>query len=203
MPTELEEQHRVLSEVSHDLANQFHRTYYLMELLGQSLPSEDENAGALLERLRETIEDIESMSRSALAFVRPLVLHPLRVRVDDLAASLRQHAGMRAIELKGDITAGRCEVEVDPARISEALAFLCRAAMADDDSQSPVVVELFGGNPVGMRIHRAPGATRPTPMDLKLALTTRIVRLHGGALDIEDGDSASLTLRLPVVAAEA
>jgi signal transduction histidine kinase len=203
VPTEVEEQHRVLSEVSHDLANQFHRTYYLMELLGQALPPEDPNAGCLLERLRTTVEEIESMARSALAFARPLVLHRLRVRLEDLATSLRQHAGMRTVELTGDITAGRCEVDVDPARISEALGFLCRAAVADDESQAPVVVELFGGDPVALRIHRVAGASKPAKIDLRLAQSARIARLHGGALDIEEGEFASLTLRLPVAAGEA
>jgi signal transduction histidine kinase len=203
VPTELEEQHRVLSEVSHDLANQFHRTYYLIELLGEALPPGNATTGDLLGRLRETVEDIESMSRSALAFMRPIDLQFLRVRLEDLATSLRQHVGMRPIELKDDASAGRCEVDVDPARISEALGFLCRAAIADDNSEEPVTVELFGGDPVALRIRRAAGATKPAHIDLRLALTARIARLHGGALDIEDGEAASITLRLPVAAAEA
>lgn len=203
MPTELEEQHRVLSEVSHDLANQFHRTYYLMELIGEALPAGNETAAPLLERLRETVEEIESMARSTLAFVRPIDLHRLRVRLEDLTASLRQHAGMRTVEVRGDMAAGRCEVDVDPARISEALGFLCRAATADDESQSPVVVELFGGDTVALRIHRVAAVAQPTRMDLRLALTARIARLHGGELDIDDGDSSSLTLRLPIAAGEA
>lgn len=215
MATELDEQNRVLSEVSHDLANQFHRAYYLMDLIGEVPAPDNEAAGPLLERLRETVEEIESMARGALSFVRPLDLRRLRVRLQDLTASLRQHAGMRSIELRGDMAAGLCEIDVDPAKISEALATLCRTATANDDSQAPVVVELFAGETVALRIYRngrtgptASDATdaidarasKPTRMDLGLALSTRIARLHGGDIDIDDGEPSSLTLRLPLAA---
>jgi hypothetical protein len=132
--------------------------------------------------------------------------------MDDLVASLRQHVGLRPVELAGDLGAGKCEVSVDPARISEALAFLCRVASADDDTQSPIVIELIGGDPVGIRIHRAIGSSGASPAatgdgaefaggaydHLKLAQTARIAELHGGALDIHNGDRSSWTLTLPV-----
>jgi len=195
---ELDDQQRVLSEASHDLANRFHRSYYFLELLGEAIGPDNDSAESLLTRLRETVEDIESISRSTLDFIRPLELRTLRVRMDDLVASLRQHVGLRPVELGGDTEAGRSEVEVDPARISEALAILCRTVVGDDDTQSPVIVELIGGDPVGLCIRGAAKALGATHADIALALTARIARLHGGALDIGGGDSLSMTLRLPV-----
>jgi signal transduction histidine kinase len=195
---ENEDQQRVLSEVSHDLANRFHRSYYFFELLADSLDPANEGAASLMEKLRATIEELESMTRRALDFMRPMELRTLRVRLSDLTASMRQHAGMREIELRGDDETGACEVEVDPARISEALAFVCKAATDGDESREPLVVELVGGNPVGLRVHCLAGAAEAALTDLPLALTARIARLHGGALEIDNPSGASLTLRLPL-----
>jgi len=198
--TELEDQQVVLSEVSHDLANRFHRSYYFLELLGDALDPSSDAAPSLLAGLRGTVEDIESMTRSALDFVRPIELRKLRVRLGDLTTSMRQHVGMREIDVRGDLAAGRWEVDVDPARISEALAFLCRVATEGDDSNVPVVVELIGTDPVGLRVHRATAAPIGARTDIVLAQATRIARLHGGALDVGEGEAWSLTLRLPVAA---
>jgi signal transduction histidine kinase len=195
---ENDEQQRVLSEVSHDLANRFHRSYYFLELLGQALDPSSDGATELLEKLRSTVEELESMTRRALDFVRPMELRTLRVRLSDLTASMRQYAGMREIELRGDQTAGDSEVEVDPARISEALAFVCTAATDGDESREPMIIELVGGNPVGLRVHRLSGAPEAAEFNLGLALTARIARLHGGALEIDSTGSPSLTLRLPL-----
>ena len=202
MATDLDDQQRILSEVSHDLANRFHRSYYFIDLLGEALGPEEGNAGSLLESLRLSVEDIEAMARATLEYMRPLELRKLTVRMEDLAASLRQHAGLRSIEIRGDTAAARREVDVDPSRISQALAVLCKAAIAGDESQAPLVVEFIDGDQVGLRIHRASAATGPMPTGITLALTARIARLHGGAVDLDDGPAASLTLRLPASSRE-
>lgn len=198
MSIALDDQERVLSEVSHDLANRFHRSYYMLDLLGDALDPANANAPQLLDGLRGTFEEVEAMIRATLSLLRPLELRPLRVRLEDLATSLRQHVGLREVSLLGDLSAGGSEVEVDPARISEALAFLCRAAVDGSDTSSPVVVELEGGDPVGLRVHRAEGAAHAPPSSLQFALTARIAESHGGALEIDAGGAGSLTLRLPV-----
>jgi signal transduction histidine kinase len=200
---DLDDQDRVLSEVSHDLANCFHRSYYLLDLLHEVIPAGDDTVASTVGRLRGTLEEIEAMSRSALAFVRPIELRRLRVRMDDLVASMRQHVGIRRIEISGDSGAGRCEVDVDPARISEALSLLCKASMHDGAGGQPLVVELLDGNPVALRIHRDAGLDDPARRDLPMALTARIAHLHGGDLDIQDGEASSLTLKLPLAAGEA
>jgi signal transduction histidine kinase len=195
---ENEEQQRVLSEVSHDLANRFHRSYYFLELLGEALNSSGDGAASLLEKLRGTVEELESMTRRALDYMRPMELRTLRVRLSDLTASMRQYAGLRDFELRGEDKAGACEVEVDPARISEALAFVCRAATEGDETKDPMVVELLGGNPVGLRVYRLSGAPAAAATTLTLALTSRIARLHGGALEIDNTGGASITILLPL-----
>jgi signal transduction histidine kinase len=195
---ENEEQQRVLSEVSHDLANRFHRSYYFLELLADSLDPASEGAASIMEKLRATVEELESMTRRALDFMRPMELRTLRVRLSDLTASMRQHAGMREIELRDEQETGACEVDVDPARISEALGFVCRAATDGDESKDPMVIELLAGNPVGVRVYRLAGTPEAALTDLAMALTARIARLHGGGLEIDNTDGASLTLRLPL-----
>lgn len=199
MSTELDDHKRVLSEAAHDLANHIHRSYYFLELLADAIGPDNPAAGSLVSRLKDSLADIESDIRSTMAFIRPVELHRLRVRMDDLVSSLRQHVGLRPVELGGDIDAGRCEVEVDPGRISEALGLLCKAAAGEEeDVQIPILVELIEGNPVGLRIHRTQGTSGEFRPDLTLAQSARIARLHGGTLDFQDGNSSSVTLRLPV-----
>lgn len=189
---------QVLGEVSHDLANRFHRFYYYAELLEGALGPDSEAAVELLDRARATVEDIESMTRAALAFVRPMDLHLLDVRLSDLVMSLRQHAGEHPVEVRGDDRTGQARVQVDPSRISEALATLCRTAVNLLDEGVPLVVELLEGDPVGLRL-ALPTETDPaTGIGLPLALTAKIARSHGGTLDLKGGRDASLTLWLPV-----
>ena len=197
MSTEVDDEQRVLSEASHDLANRIHRSYYFLELLSDAVGPDAETATSLLSRLRETIEDVEKIVRTTLAFVRPIELRLLQVRLEDLVASMRTHVGMRSVVLGGDSEAGRSPVRVDPARNSEALGLLCQAAMAGADGDAPLNVELDGGDPVGLRILRKNGTQPAGDTDLGIALTARIARLHGGALDVEGGEAPSLTLRLP------
>ena len=195
--TQIDDQ-RVLSEASHDLANHIHRSYYFLELLGGAVDPENDKVHSLLTGLKESIENVESIARSTMQYIRPVELRRLVVRMDDLVASLKQHVGLRPVELGGDLAAGRCEVSVDPGRISEALAFLCRAAAGDEEGNEPIFIELIEGNPVGLRIHCASGVASNPRDELKLALTARIAVLHGGALDIQNGDRSSWTLQLPV-----
>lgn len=200
MSTESDDQHSVLSEVSHDLANRFHRSYYFLELLEDALDPTSESAPSLLAGLRGTVEDIEAMTRDTLALVRPLELRMIRVRLQDLTASMRQHLGLREVSVHGEAELGPCEVEVDPTRISEALGLVCSLATDGDGSVDPMVVELVSGNPLGLKIHRAPGAAKAGPSDRRLALARKILRVHGGTLDQEAGDLGSLVMSLPAAA---
>jgi len=200
VPREIEDPQRVLSEASHDLANRFHRSYYFLDLLAEAVEGSEAQAGEQVQRLRDTLEDIESIARQTLQFLRPVELRTIRVRLDDLLASLRGHAGLRGLEVGGDAEAGSLEVAVDPARISEVLAAMGRAVVDGDEGTSPLQVRLLGGDLPGLKLSRD-GAAAPTPApDLPLAIAARLVRLHGGtlALDESQDGAPSLTLRLPV-----
>lgn len=198
MERETDDTGQVLGEVSHDLANRFHRFYYYAELLEGALRPDSEAAVELLDRARATVEEIESMTRAALAFVRPMDLHPLDVRLSDLVVSLSQHAGDHPVEVRGDERAGEARVRIDPSRLSEALATLCRTAVDFIGHGAPLVVELMDGDPVGLRLPLPAESDPATSVGLPLALTARIAQLHGGSLDMKGGPDASLTLWLPV-----
>lgn len=192
-----EESGKVLAEVSHDLANRFHRFHYYAEMLESSLESDPAGALGLLERIRATVDDVEELTRGTLSYVRPMKLHLLEVRMQDLVASLRQHAGEGALEVKAPAPALERRVKVDPSRISEVLSVLCRTAMERAATAAPLVLELVDGDPVAMQLAFASRDATPPELDLRLALAARIVRLHGGSLHVQGGDRPSLTLRLP------
>lgn len=196
MPSELEDQQRFLAEASHDLANGFHRSYYFLDLLSDSLAASGTGAAEHLDRLRETLEGVETIARQTLQYVRPVELRTIRVRLDDLVASLKQHAGLAEVEVTGDTAAGALEVAVDPTRIAEVLRVLCGASDGADPAR--LRVELLAGDPAGLCLTREGAPVRP---DLALAVAARTVRLHGGQLDLGDagdGASPSFILRLPV-----
>ena len=198
MSIALEDEQRVLSEASHDLANRFHRTYYFLDLLEDSV---HEGSREQFQRLKETVEDLESIARRTLQFVRPVELRTIRVRLEDLVASLRQHAGLAGLAVAGAPEAGRLEVAVDPTRIAETLAAIGRSVTGGSSSEEPGRVEVLGGNPAGLRIGRDGEAPAGPLPHLELALAARVVRLHGGSLEIDqtaDGRAPSFTLRLPV-----
>lgn len=193
-----EQQDRVLAEVAHDLANHFHRFYYYFELLEGAADGSVEAAADLIERTRRTVEDIETLTKAALAFVRPMELRMLRVSVGDLVSSLRQHAGDREILVSGEDGARAAGVEIDPARLSEALATLVRGATGRAEAGEPLRVELIGGTSVGLRFHLE-GRAKPERGDhLALALAGKILDLHGGQLDLGPPESTAWTLWLPV-----
>jgi signal transduction histidine kinase len=196
------EQSRILAEVAHDLANRFHRFYYFAEILSRLLPAERGEAHDYLERAFQTVEDIEGMTRGALSYLRPMDVRTVRVQVRDLLGSLRQHLGERALQLETENDTAALPVAVDPTRMGEALGNVCRAVLTAADEKAALEVQVRKAAGVALTFSCDGTLAEPLSFDLPLALAAKILRLHGGDLDVGTGQRATLTVHLPVAAEE-
>src|SRR5215831_8684333 len=77
-------QERLLSEISHELGNYFHKLYYWAELLREQRPATADAEPAML--LERTIRDLETFLKSALEFFRPLSVVPSPMSIEELSA---------------------------------------------------------------------------------------------------------------------
>ena len=125
---------RLLSEMSHELGNYFHKLYYWAELLREQRPTGgDAEPAELLER---TIRDLETFLKTALEFFRPLSITPLAMSVADVATSSRvllaRHAEPAPLAWEGPPASEAGVVAVDPGRFSFVLEGLVRRLHAAD-----------------------------------------------------------------------
>jgi len=199
------EQERILGEVAHDLANRFHRYYYYSDLAVETLEEAPAESRELLAKALETVEGIEALTRTALAFVRNIELRTILVRAEDIVGSLRQHLGEHALESGTHTPQGPAMVAVDPPRLGEVLATCCKILLENAADQAPLRLELGGEGWLELRMSvLASSAVAPKP-NLELAMATRILALHGGELVIPvtpQPGTAALTVRLPLAAQE-
>jgi len=200
-----EEQERVLAEVAHELANRFHRYFYYSDLAVETLAEAPSEARELLAKALETVEGIEVLTRTALAFMRPIELRTILVRADDVVGSLRQHLGDHAMESGSCAPVGAVLVAVDPSRLGEVLAVCCKTLLDRASAHAPLQLELSGDGCLELRLSVLASSAIPATPDLALAMTKRILALHGGELVIPltaQPGTAALTVRLPLAAQE-
>jgi len=198
-------QERLLSEISHELGNYFHKLYYWAEILREQRPATaDAEPAALLER---TIRDLETFLKSALEFFRPISVVPSPMSVDDLAGNVRalltRYAEPAAVQWQSGGTASGGAVAVDPGRFSFVLQGLVRRL---DAAGTPIAVAsgVQGAAPAQCYVLALTvrGAARPAAnvaAAIEWAVIERVVELHGGAVEADTaGPERSVRLTLPV-----
>jgi len=200
-------QERLLSEISHELGNYFHKLYYWAELLREQRPTTaDAEPAALLE---QTIRDLETFLKTALEFFRPISVVPMAMSVDELTKSLRalvaRHVEPASLawQVEGEIAAGT--VSVDPGRFSFVVGGLVRRVHAAADAAVTASVERQGpaGNAWYVLTLAARGPDRGPSMSvaatIEWAIIERVVELHGGSVDAAAaGEDRTVHLRLPI-----
>jgi hypothetical protein len=197
----------LLSEITHELGNYFHKLYYWAELLREQHPTgSDAEPAELLER---TIRDLETFLKTALEFFRPLSITPLAMSVADVVTSSRvllaRHAEPAPLAWDGPPASEGGVVAVDPGRFSFVLEGLVRRLHAADTTAYAARAEVErgdGGQLLVMTV-QARGGTRPASPSvagaIEWAIIERIVELHGGAVTIETTPSQrSARVQLPV-----
>ena len=199
-------QERLLSEISHELGNYFHKLYYWAELLREQRPATaDAEPAALLER---TIRDLETFLKTALEYFRPISVVPSPMPVDELSASLRslvtRYAEPATVQWQVERGATGGAVAVDAGRFSFVLQGLVRRldTAAGGDVVATVAVEGAGPNAHYVLTLALRGAARPTAnvaATIEWAVIERVVELHGGSAAADTaGAERSVRLALPI-----
>jgi hypothetical protein len=200
-------QERLLSEISHELGNYFHKLYYWAELLREQRPaSADAEPPQLLE---QTIRDLESFLKTALEYFRPISVVPMAMTVDDLTASLRalvtRHVEPGTVRWQVDVSRGAATVAVDPGRFSFVLDGLVRRLHAGEGAAVSATVQTSGSGATGTYVLTlaAPGTERAgsasVASTIEWAVIERLVELHGGTLALGHvGADRTVRLELPI-----
>jgi hypothetical protein len=199
-------QERLLSEISHELGNYFHKLYYWAELLReQRAPAADAEPATLLER---TIRELEAFLKSTLEFFRPISVAPIAMGVGDVVRSVRavvaRHVEPAPLAWHG-AEGGSGSVSVDPGRFSFVLEALVRRVRGTADAPVTATVEIaetgagrwLGVTLAGSGAER--GAAEPVGAVLEWAIVERVIEAHGGSVETGlVGSARSVQLRLPI-----
>ncbi|HWP64756.1 MAG TPA: hypothetical protein VNO26_02440 [Candidatus Limnocylindria bacterium] len=198
-------QERLLSEISHEVGNYFHKLYYWAELLREQRPGADAEPAELLER---TIRDLEAFLKTALEYFRPMSVAPSTMTVDELTASVRalvgRHAEPATVQWRIEPAAPGV-VAVDPGRFSFVLQGLVRRLDPAPGGEFTAAIAVEPG-PDEMRYVltlTGRGTERGTASGvagaIEWAVIERIVELHGGAVAADvAGTDRTVRLTVPV-----
>ena len=198
-------QERVLSEISHELGNYFHKLYYWAELLREQRPAAaDAEPAALLER---TVRELEAFLKAALEFFRPISVVPMAMPVDDVVRSVRAVVTRHAEPAPLTWTVRTLPpgmVAIDPGRFSFVLEGLVRAVRGATETPISAALDADGvdGRAVVLTL-TAKGPDRPAAdtvgAAIEWAIVERIVDAHSGSL-VKDvgGAGCSVRLQLPI-----
>ena len=202
---------RVLSDISHELGNFFHKLYYWTDYLQEKRPPASEDTTAT-EMLGRTIRNLEGFLRVSLEYFRPLVLSTIPMSVNDLVAGL---LGQARSELNGTPLAvsdagqwNGASLLVDPGRLPGVFVLALRRLLNGAETSHRVGIALRAdrrGDVAGLEVrlsalvaNGAPPALS-TAADVEWALAERVVALHGGELVAVEsaGEERLVVLFLP------
>lgn len=194
-------QQETLQGVSHELRTPLTRARFALELVADTdAPAE---RAALAERAAEDLDQMERLLEELLAYLRLDALRELTLQHTDLRALADSLAEQRVpVVVRGEGAA-----EVEPRLLRRALRNLMANAARHAASQVAVEVEVRDGLarlsvdddgpgiPEGERerllqpFHRGQSARTldPSGSGLGLPIAARVVRAHGGVLQIEEG----------------
>lgn len=186
----------------------------------------DEDRLTLLEVLDEETNRLNRLVRDLLVYARPvepqsvpLELRAVLERSIDLAQ--RDHSRSASIRVEVDVTTARTQVEGDPDLLERAFANVVENALqampdggaltiqvdeTELDEGTPGIAICFSDTGEGMdTLVRARArdpffTTRPSGTGLGLAIVERVVRAHGGKVELRssDEDGTTVTLRVPL-----
>ncbi|MBO6937827.1 MAG: hypothetical protein JJ863_22860 [Deltaproteobacteria bacterium] len=223
------EQLAAVGELSAVIAHEVRNPLAVLRNAVAALRKSDLNADdrmTLLEVLDEETNRLNRLVRDLLVYARPvepqsvpLELRAVLERSIDLAQ--KDHSRSASIRVDFDVETERTQVEGDPDLLERAFANVVENALQampdggaltihmDDtelDDETPGIAIRFSDTGEGMdtlvrsRARDPFFTTRPSGTGLGLAIVERVVRAHGGAVELKssDEDGTTVTLRMPV-----
>ena len=207
-------QQETLQGVSHELRTPLTRARFALELVADT-DAPDERA-ALAERAAEDLDQMERLLEELLAYLRLDALHDLSLQPTELRALVASLAEQRVpVQIHGDGSA-----EVEPRLLRRALRNLMANAARHASARVVVEIEVScgvvrlsvdddgPGIPPGEREQilqpfrrgRSARTLDPTGSGLGLPIAARVVRAHGGSLQIDTSPlgGARVSLVFPV-----
>jgi hypothetical protein len=207
-----ESQQKILSEVSHELGNFFHKLYYWAEYLGDREPAKEGDVTAG-EMLQGTIKRLQDFLKTVFDYLVPVELNVVRMTADDLLNSLVGKLATRLCSTPLDVdrpeVLGSVGVLVDPARISHALEITVSQIghQVGDASRIEVAIgtaigEGRQGIEIRVAIKHPAGDSAPfrsTEASVEWALAEKLFQLHGGNISqhVGGGEERGVGIFLP------
>jgi hypothetical protein len=197
----------LLSEISHELGNYFHKLYYWAEVLREPRAAGADPETALL--LERTVRELETFLKTALEFFRPITIAPMTLPVADLAASVRavltRHVDPAPLHWEDrGVTGTSGTVAVDPGRFSFVLDGMVRRLQGTETAGIAAAVAIEspdGARVVTVTLTASNAGRGPAPTvgaTIEWAVIERIVELHGGAVEVQGESERRVQLQLPI-----
>ncbi|MEM6296301.1 MAG: response regulator [Myxococcota bacterium] len=211
----------VSAGLAHEIRNPLNAANLQLQLLERRLLkiTDDPKLRGPLETVREEILRLGALVSDFLTFARPTAINARATNlcelVEHVASLERPEAAEAGIELVSSCEAAEIPVAVDRQRIEQVLLNLIRNALeavrgrpdgrvsihvGHDGAGARIVVRDNGpGIPdaVVSRIYEPFFTTKEAGTGLGMAIAHKIIDMHGGHLDIDGSDGASIAIVLP------
>ena len=206
-------QEKVLSEITHELGNFFHKLYYWSDYLKEK-PAGAATEGTATEMLERTIKSLEDFLKVSLGYFHPtrLSLMPMAVPdiVNGLLGQVRGQMNGTPVSVADGPAWDGAAVMIDPGHLSQALGVVVATLVKQIGPESRVCVGVErSARPdghwveVALELH---GPSDPSPLfrtsraGVEWAVAQKVMALHGGELaERSDADGTkTLAISLPL-----
>jgi signal transduction histidine kinase len=217
---------RLTAGVGHEVKNPINAMVVHLELLKSKLAANPEAANGAqrhVDILAGEMQRLDRVVQTLADFTRPMELHLTEVDLGDVARTVLEltGAGMEEHGVRPQVDAQPVRVRADEELLRQALlnlvlnamqampgGGLLKVAVSREDDTAVVSVEDQGGGiaPELMpRIFDLYFTTKPRGSGIGLAMTYRIVQMHGGAMEVrsEPNRGSVFTMRLPALFSQA
>jgi signal transduction histidine kinase len=211
---------RLTSGVAHEVKNPINAIVVHLELLREKMREVDPNTRRHMEIIGSEIHRLDRVVQTLVDFNRPVELRlstfDLRKLVDDVAMLAAPEASRRGVEVKTQIAPDAMPVNADNDLVKQALlnvvlngvqamengGILTIAAARDDGSAAIEVRDQGAGIPSEIRekVFNLFFTTRESGSGIGLAMSYRVLQMHGGSLGFttEVGSGTTFRLLLPL-----
>jgi signal transduction histidine kinase len=221
---------RLTAGVGHEVKNPINAMVVHLELLKGKLAASPGSNAELLEGAQRHVEilagemqRLDRVVQTLADFTRPMELHLSEIDVGEVARSVLELTGAEMAEhkVRWECDAEPVAIRADDELVRQALLNLMLNGMqampeggllrvrVRRDGDSAVVSVADEGSGIAPelmpRIFELYFTTKPKGSGIGLAMTYRIVQMHGGAMEVEskEGSGAVFTVRLPAIFSQA